>query len=90
MQCPYCREAVPQVQVASRGSSSEGNTGNTKIRRGLLYLLLGGIVHFFAAGYSGFTLPVTVPPAVTTYGTPLILACGLGLILYGIFLHLRS
>ena len=86
-QCPYCREAIPQVQVASRVSSGEGNA---KIRRGLLCILLGGIVHYFAAGYSGYPLPVTVPPVVTTYGTPLILACGFGLIVYGFFLHLRS
>jgi hypothetical protein len=87
MQCPYCREAVPHVQVASRVASGEGNA---KIRRGLLYILLGGIVHYFAAGYSGFTLPVTVPPVVTTYGTPLVFAFGFGLLLHGLFLHLRS
>jgi hypothetical protein len=87
MQCPYCREATPQVHVAPRPYAADGTA---KIRRGLLYILLGGIVHYFAAGYSGYALPVTVPPAVTTYGTPLVIACGLGLIVYGVFLHLRG
>jgi|SRR5215468_9337590 len=87
MQCPYCREATPQVRVADRPYAA---AGTAKIRRGLLYILLGGVVHYFAAGYSGYHLPVAVPPAATTYGTPLILACGLGLIVYGIVLHLRG
>lgn len=90
MQCPYCREATPQVHVATRARAASSDEGNAKIRRGLLCILFGGIVHYFAAGYSGYTLPVTVPPAVTTYGTPLIFALGFGLLLYGLILHLRS
>jgi len=85
-QCPFCREAIEQVRLR-RGSSPDANA---KIRRGLLYVLLGGVAHYFAAGYSGLNLPVTIPSVVTTYGTPLIFACGIGLILYGTFLHLRG
>jgi hypothetical protein len=87
LQCPFCREAIQQVRVKARAYAAEGRT---KMRRGLLYVLLGAVVHYFAAGYSGLTLPVTIPAAVTTYGTPLILACGLGLIVYGGFLYLRG
>src|SRR5262249_52630308 len=86
-QCPFCREAIQQVHVKTRAFAAEGSA---KIRRGLLYVLLGAVAHYFAAGYSGLTLPVAIPAVVTTYGTPLVLACGLGLIAYGGFLYLRS
>ena len=87
MQCPFCREAIQQVRVRAREHSPEARA---MVRRGLMYVLLGAIAHYFAAGYSGLTLPVVIPPVVTTYGTPLILACGFGLIAYGAFLYLRS
>ena len=83
-QCPFCREAIQQVRVKTpRAYAPEGSA---KIRRGLLYVLLGAVAHYFAAGYSGLTLPVAIPAVVTAYGTPLIFACGLGLIAYGGFL----
>ena len=49
MQCPFCREAVPQLQLSSRTASS--SDGHSQIRRGLLYMLLGAVVHYFAGGY---------------------------------------
>src|SRR2546421_12639913 len=45
-QCPFCREAVPQVQLSRRA----GPNGREQIRRGLLYILLGGVIHYFAGG----------------------------------------
>src|SRR2546430_14757303 len=45
-QCPFCREAVPQVQLSRRA----GPNGRGQIRRGLLYILLGGVIHYFAGG----------------------------------------
>jgi hypothetical protein len=87
LQCPFCREAIQQVQVKTRAYAAEGSA---KIRRGLLYVLLGAVAHYFAAGYSGLTLPLAIPAVVTTYGTPLIFACGLALIVYGGFLYLRG
>jgi len=86
-QCPFCREASQPVQLRTHPFAPEGKA---KIRRGLLYVLLGAVAHYFAAGYSGLKLPVTIPPIVTTYGTPLLIAFGFGLIVYGAFLHLKS
>jgi hypothetical protein len=89
MQCPFCREAVPQVQLSRRS----GPNGRQQIRRGLLYMLLGAVIHYFAAGYGEpFKIPLPVPvlPYVTHYLTPLLFLGGLGLALYGLFLKIRS
>jgi len=88
-QCPFCREAVPQVQLSRR----TGPDGRRHIRRGLLYMLLAGVIHYFAAGYgSPFQIPLPAPilPLVTQYGTPLLFLGGLGLTIYGLFLKARS
>jgi hypothetical protein len=60
------------------------------IRRGLLYMLLAGVIHYFAAGYSGVALPVAVPSMVTQYLTPILFLCGLSLGSYGVYLRARS
>src|ERR1700694_5927283 len=81
-QCPFCREAVPQVQLSRR----RGPDGRHQIRRGLLYMLLAG-------GYGAplqIPLPAPVLPFVTQYLTPLIFLAGLGLTLYGLFLRIKS
>jgi|ERR1700674_3226428 len=88
-QCPFCREAVPQVQLSRR----TGPNGRHQIRRGLLYMLLAGVVHYFAAGYGApFQIPLPAPvlPLVTQYLTPLVFLGGLALTLYGLFLKIRS
>ena len=88
-QCPFCREAVPQVQLSRR----TGPDGRRQIRRGLLYMLLAAVIHYFAAGYgSPFQIPLPAPvlPLVTQYGTPLLFLGGLGLTIYGLFLKARS
>jgi endogenous inhibitor of DNA gyrase (YacG/DUF329 family) len=82
--CPSCREAMPQSHVAVRPLASKSRQ---MIRRGLMYMLLAGVVHYFAAGYSGMRLPVAIPSFVTAYLTPLIFLCGLGLGLYGFYLR---
>jgi len=95
MQCPFCREAVPQVQLspARRKSSADGN-GNSLMRRGLLYMLLGAVVHYFAGGYGApiFTIPLPAPvmPIVTQYLTPLLFLGGLGFAIYGLFVKMTS
>src|SRR2546423_8812045 len=64
-QCPFCREAVPQVQLSRRA----GPNGREQIRRGLLYILLGGVIHYFAGGYGNplhDPLPTSVPPPLTS------------------------
>jgi hypothetical protein len=84
--CPFCREEIPELRVPVRQFAPKGRT---QIRRGLLYMLLAGIIHYFAAGYSGMRLPVEIPSLVTHYLTPLLFFCGLGLGLYGAYLHAR-
>ena len=84
--CPFCREAIPEGRVAARQFVAEGRA---KIRRGLLYMLLAGIIHYFAAGYSGMRLPVEIPSLLTRYLTPLLFFCGLGMGLYGAYLSAR-
>ena len=86
-QCPFCREAIPEVRV---DRPAYAKLGRAKMRQGLLYMLLAGIVYYFAAGYSGLKLPVAIPPQVTTYLAPLLFLAGLGLALYGVFLQMRS
>ena len=86
-QCPYCREAVPQVQLTRR----TGPDGRTQMRRGLLYMLLAAVVYYFAAGYAApLWLPVQVLPVVVNYLLPLLFLAGLGLTLYGLFLRFKS
>jgi len=84
--CPHCREDIPKVQLSSRPSAG----GRLQIRRGLLYMLLAGVIQYFAAGYSTFTLPIQVPPIVTTYLAPVVFLSGLGLLIYGLILRGKS
>jgi hypothetical protein len=90
MQCPFCREAVPQVQLSRRTTSE----GRSQIRRGLLYMLLGAVIHYFVGGYGApiflVPLPAPVTPLVTQYLTPLLFLGGLGYTLYGLILKMKS
>ena len=85
--CPFCREEIPEPRSLIPQTAAEGRV---KLRRGLLYMLLAGVIHYFAAGYSGMRLPVEIPSFVTHYLTPLLFFCGLGLVLYGAYLYARS
>ena len=86
-QCPFCREMVPQVQL----SRAPSGAGRLPIRRGLLYMLLAGVIYYFAAGYAKpLEIPVTIQPAVTNYLVPLLFLGGLGLTLYGVILKAKS
>lgn len=84
--CPHCREDIPKVQLSSRPRTG----GRREIRRALLYMLLAGVIQYFAAGYSGFTLPVSVSPIITTYLAPVLFISGLGLLIYGFYLRAKS
>lgn len=86
--CPACREEVPKIRVSS--PPSVRTSGREQIRRGLLYVLLAGVIQYFAAGYSAMTLPFAVPALVTAYLAPTVFLAGLGLLLYGFYLRLRS
>ena len=85
--CPFCREAIPEIRLAP---GAIRRSGREQMRRGVLYMLLAGVIHFFAAGYSGMTLPFAVPPVVTQYLSPVVLMAGCGLLLYGIYLRYKS
>ena len=85
--CPFCREAIPEVKVGSRYSDLEGRK---KIRRGLLYMLMAGIIYYFAGGYSPWQSPIPIPAFVNQYFTPLLFLGGMGLTLYGLFVRMRS
>ena len=85
--CPHCREDIPQKRLASPRIRT---AGREQIRRGLLYMLLAGVIQYFASGYSGLTPPVSIPPVVTTYLAPVVFFSGLGLLIYGYYLRAKS
>jgi hypothetical protein len=86
-QCPFCREAVPQVQLSRR----RGPDGRQQIRRGLLFMLLAAVIYYFAGGYGApLRMPIEIVPAVTNYLLPLLFLSGLGLSVYGLFLRAKS
>jgi hypothetical protein len=84
--CPFCREEVREVHLSAR----PGKNGRREVRRGLIYMLLGAVIHYFAGGYSAISLPYPLNPLVTTYLSPVVFLGGLGLCLYGIYLRMRS
>jgi hypothetical protein len=86
-QCPFCREMQPQVRLSRTSSGA----GRQQMRRGMLYMLLAGVIYYFAAGYAKpLELPVAIQPAVTNYLAPFLFLGGLGLTLYGLILRARS
>lgn len=88
-QCPFCREMQPQMPQV-RPSSSSG-AGGHQIRRGLLYMLMAGVIYYFAAGYAKpLEVPVAIQPAVVNYLCPLLFLGGLGLSLYGLIVKAKS
>jgi hypothetical protein len=86
-QCPYCREMVPNVRL----SRSSNGAGGEKVRRGMLYMLLAGVIYYFSAGYAKpIELPIAIQPAVNNYLAPLLFLGGLGLTLYGLIRKAKS
>jgi hypothetical protein len=86
-QCPFCREAVPQVHMSHR----RGPNGRQQMRRGLLFMLLAAVIYYFAGGYGApLRIPIEIVPAVTNYLLPLLFLGGLGLSVYGLFLRAKS
>ncbi len=89
-QCPFCRETVLQVPQMRLSRSSSG-AGRTQIRRGLLYMLLAGVIYYFAAGYAKpLEIPIAIQPAVVNYLSPLLFLGGLGLTLYRLIQKAKS
>jgi hypothetical protein len=85
--CPHCREDVPQLRTAVARTRTGGRE---QIRRALLYMLLAGVIQYFAGGYSGLTPPVAIPDVVTTYLAPAVFLSSLGLLIYGFYLRAKS
>jgi len=89
--CPFCREAIPGVRLGTGARSGGGSgDGRANIRRGLLWLLLGGVIYYFAGGHSGLRLPMEIPGFVNVYLTPILFLGGAGMALYGLFQKMRS
>jgi hypothetical protein len=86
-QCPACREAIgaasdPNVRTA-RSTSSPAQ--KSYVRRGLLYMLLAGVIYYFSAGYSAMQIPVMIASIVTAIFVPLLFLGGLGLTILGLW-----
>ena len=85
-ECPHCHEAFPPLPTGSR----PGPLLRGEIRRGLLYMLLAGVIHYFAGGHSGMDLPIPISPVVPLYLTPLLFFGGLGFVAYGFYLRVSG
>ena len=70
----------------AHGDYAREASGKSKIRQGLLYVLLAAVVHYFAGGYSPLKLPLPVGPIVTNYLSPLLFLAGIGLAIFGFYL----
>jgi hypothetical protein len=86
-ECPHCHEAIPELRAAAPPRS---DVARRKIRQGLLYMLLAAVIHYFAGGYSAMKLPFPIQPVVTVYLAPVLFLGGLGLSLYGFYLHRKA
>jgi len=80
-ECPYCHETLPKVRIVPVAPVARRG----QIRRGLLWMLLAAVIHYFAAGHSAMDLPFPIAPVVTVYLSPLLFLSGLGLTLYGFY-----
>ena len=87
--CPHCREDVPQLRMTTPARRIRTG-GREQIRRALLYMLLAGVIQYFAGGYSGLTPPVAIPDVVTSYLAPVVFLSGFGLLIYGFYLRAKS
>jgi hypothetical protein len=85
-QCTYCREPLPP---AARPNST-ASSGDTYMRRGLLYMLLAAAIGYFAGGYSPLKVPIAAVPAVSNYLSPLLFLSGFTLAVRGYYLHHKA
>jgi predicted nucleic acid-binding Zn ribbon protein len=87
-QCPYCRETLPEAPKIHAARPQWSNAqAQRKMRQGLLYMLMAGLIYYFVDGYgSPLQLPVAFQPIVSRFLTPLLFLAGLGLTLYGFYM----
>lgn len=86
--CPFCRETLPEA--GPRSVRFRSVAGTTQIRRGLLYMLLAGVLYYFAGGYSTFQLPPNITWLLTQWALPLLFLGGLGLAVYGVYCRITG
>jgi hypothetical protein len=89
-QCAYCRETLPPAPKVATASAP--SAGGAHIRRGLLYMLLAGVIAYFAGGYGAWRPPIrgSVPPFVSNYLCLLLFLSGLALTLYGFYVQHKT
>ena len=86
-QCPLCREALDAVpHVAGTGAEQ----GQRFIRRGVLYMVMAGVIHFLLGEYIPLQIPFEVPSFVGNYLVPFLFLGGLGLTAFGVIRRLTS
>ena len=85
--CYHCRETLPE-QVHQR--FRDPAAGFHEIRRGALYMVLAGVMHYALMQIASMELPVEIPSAVGDYLTAFLFLGGLGLFLFGWILKLRG
>ena len=85
-QCPYCREGLAAVRIASDAPAP----GSGEIRRGLLAVLLSGVLGYFVGGYSAMPLPFLIKPFVVVYLSPLLFLSGVALSLRGFYIQHKA
>jgi hypothetical protein len=85
-QCSHCRETLPEIRIFRVAAVAKRG----QIRRGLLYMLLAAVIHYFASGYSAMDLPFPIVPVVAVYLSPLLFSGGLGLTLYGFYWRIKE
>jgi hypothetical protein len=100
-QCPFCGKLVPATVTRCPSCQTElpvlrqrvhyaSEASRRLLRRGILWMLLAGVLYYFAAGYGAFEFPVAVAPMLTDWVLPLLFLAGLGLALYGAYGRLRG
>jgi hypothetical protein len=88
-QCPHCREAQAEQRPAATPRPRQTNAPG-HFRHGLLLILLSGVIHYVAGGYSPLVLPDNISSPLLTYLAPVLFVGGAFLILWGFFLRMRA
>ncbi len=71
--------------MGARRTPTGGLQGAKYIRRGLLYMLLGGVCYYLFGGYDPIlTPPFDFEPWLTDYVLPFLMLSGLGLVVFGV------
>lgn len=88
-QCVYCKESLPELNPV-RMTGGGASPGGSRIRRGLLFMLMAAVVQYFGGGFSGYTLPVGIDPTVLQYLVGGLFVLGLGFLGYGFYLKSKG